>query len=321
MSVQHSAEANSPAARDPTARDPTAWAVAGVPGRADLRGARAFCRAVAARHYENFPVVSLLVPKRLRQDFANVYAFARWSDDLADESSGPQEASERLAEWREGLERCFRGRPDHPVYVALADTAGRKSLSIDPFRDLLDAFEQDQRRTRYATRSELLDYCRRSANPVGRIVLALDGCRDPEAARLADAICTGLQLVNFWQDMRRDGLAGRVYVPSEDLARHGVRDDDLKASEASADLRAMTRDLVAWARDCFDEGSPLVSIAPRDLRPAIAAFLAGGRAVAGAIERRGFDTLSGRPVLDRWTKVKLVAGVVASRLRPDRGMP
>jgi hypothetical protein len=189
------------------ARDPTAWMVADLPRTTNLNEARAFCRAVARRHYENFPVVSLLVPRRLRQDFANVYAFARWSDDLADESGDPSAASSRLSAWRRDLASCFRGEAEHPVFVALAETVGRTGLSIDPFSRLLDAFERDQRQTTYATREELLGYCGNSANPVGRIVLALEGCRDPDRLALSDAICTGLQLVNFWQDIRRTSFS------------------------------------------------------------------------------------------------------------------
>ncbi len=289
------------------ARDPTAWMVADLPRTADLDEARAFCRAVARRHYENFPVVSLLVPRRLRQDFANVYAFARWSDDLADESGDPSVASSRLSAWRRDLEACFRGEAEHPVFVALAETVTRTGLSIDPFSRLLDAFERDQRQMTYATRDDLLGYCRDSANPVGRIVLALEGCRDPERVDLSDAICTGLQLVNFWQDIRRDRLAGRVYVPGEDLARHGLTAADLTATRANAALRALVRGLVDWTDEFFVRGNPLVRSAPPSLRAAIGGFVDGGRAISAAIRRSGYDTLASRPVLGTLTKAKLAA--------------
>lgn len=286
-------------------RDPTAWQLAAVPAGGDLEQARAFCRAVARRHYENFTVATRLVPRRLRQDLANVYAFARWSDDLADESPGADEAAAALAAWRRQLEDCFAGRPGHPVFVALAETAGRTGLEIGPFSDLLEAFEQDQVRTRYATREELLDYCRRSAEPVGRIVLALEGCRQPDLVAMSDAICSGLQLVNFWQDLKRDRLAGRVYLPAVDMARYGVDEAMLDLTSAPAPLRLLVAAEVGWARECFDRGAPLVARAPRALRPAIGMFLGGGRAVATAIERAGFDTLACRPTVDRWTKLRL----------------
>lgn len=288
-------------------RDPVAWRLAEVPAAGDLAAAEAFCRAVARRHYENFTVATRLVPPRLRQHLANVYAFARWSDDLADEGASPEEALVALAAWREQLAGCLAGRPQHPVFISLAETIRATGLEGEPFSDLLEAFEQDQRRTRYDTREELADYCRRSADPVGRVVLALEGCRDRELVSLSDSICTGLQLVNFWQDIRRDRLAGRVYLPGHDMVRHGVDEAMLDEPAASPPLRRLVADEVEWARRCFDLGAPLVRRAPAVLRPAIGMFLGGGRAVADAIERAAFDTLSRRPVVGRMRKAALAA--------------
>ena len=294
-------------------RDPPAWQLAPLPADLSLPAAQAFCRRVAAAHYENFTVASRLVPAALRQDFANVYTYARWSDDLADESSG--DATEQLATWREGLDRCLAGQPDHPVYVALADTIARRRLASEPFADLLDAFMQDQRQQRYADREQLLDYCRRSANPVGRIVLALADCRDDGRVALSDAICTGLQLVNFWQDVRRDRLAGRVYLPAADMQRRGVTEAMLDARQAGPELIGLITDEVAWARSFFDRGQPLARTAPAVLRPAIGLFLAGGRGVAEAIEQAGFDTLSRRPTLSHRAKLGLAARAAAGMVR------
>lgn len=302
-------------------RDPTAWELAPLPPHLDLSAAEAFCRQVAAAHYENFTVASRLLPAGLRQDFANVYTYARWSDDLADESDG--DATAALAAWRRGLEHCFAGAADHPVFVALAETVRRHDLSITPFTDLLDAFTQDQQVVRYESRADLLDYCRRSADPVGRIVLALAGCRDPERVALADAICTGLQLVNFWQDIRRDRISGRIYLPAEDCRRHGVSEAMLDAERASPELIALVADEVTWARGLFDRGAPLVETAPAVLRPAIGLFLAGGRGVATAIERAGFDTLARRPTLSRSAKGRLAVmaglGMLRQRVSPWLG--
>ena len=294
-----------PAATSASRRDPAAWRLATVPAGGDLEAARAFCRQVAARHYENFTVATRLVPPRLRQHLANVYAFARWADDLADEAAGPDEALANLAAWQMELDDCFAGRPRHPILVAVADTARATGVGREPFADLLDAFRQDQSKTRYANRAELLDYCRRSADPVGRIVLALEGCRDPSLVAMSDAICTGLQLVNFWQDIRRDRRAGRVYLPAADMAAFAVTEADLDAPRASSALRKLVRHEVAWARECFDRGGPLVGRAPRALRPAIAMFVGGGRAVAAAIERAGCDTLARRPTVGRLRKLAL----------------
>jgi squalene synthase HpnC len=299
-------------------RDPPAWELVPVPSSLDRAAAQAFCRAVASAHYENFTVATLLVPARLRQHLANIYTFARWADDLADEAASPAEATIALAAWRHGLDDCFKGSPQHPVYVALTETIQATGLTREPFDHLIDAFEQDQVKTRYATRAELLDYCRRSADPVGRIVLALEGCRDEDLVRMSDAICSGLQLVNFWQDITRDRLAGRVYLPHEDMVRHGVNEEMLASGAAVPEVRSILRDEVDWARQLFDAGSRLPSLAPRALRPAIAMFLGGGRAVADAIERAGFDTLGRRPTVNRLSKLRLAGrallGLAAARL-------
>jgi squalene synthase HpnC len=301
-------------------RDQTAWRLADLPATGDLAAAEAFCREVARRHYENFTVATRLVPPRLRQHLATVYAFARWSDDLADEAADPVEAIASLAEWRHELEECFAGRPRHPVMVALSHTVRQSGLAIEPFADLLDAFEQDQRKTRYETREELVDYCRRSADPVGRIVLSLEGCHDPQLVAMSDSICTGLQLVNFWQDIRRDRIAGRIYLPRDDMQRHGVDEAALDEPAASPALRRLLTDEVAWARGCFAAGAPLAESGPPVLRPAITMFLGGGRAVADAIERAGFDTLTRRPTVGRWTKLRLAARGWWAATRSGGGM-
>lgn len=325
-SIRHAVEATPVQSAQPARRDPTAWQLADVPNAGDLAAAEAFCRDVASRHYENFTVATGLVPARLRQHLANVYAFARWSDDLADEAADPAVAAAGLSAWRRDLEECFAGRPTHPVYVALADTARRADLTIEPFADLLDAFDEDRRfdqagvTVRYPDRPALVAYCRRSAAPVGRIVLALEGCRDASLVAMSDSICIALQLVNFWQDVRRDRLAGRVYLPRGDMARHGVTEPMLDAPRASAELRSLVRDEVAWARELFAAGEPLARSAPPVLRPAIGMFLGGGRAVADAIERAGFDTLVRRPTVGRWTKLRLAARAWW-RLRVASGPP
>ena len=284
-------------------RDPTAWQLGRLPADLELSSAEMFCRQVAAAHYENFTVATRLVPSDLRQDLANVYTFARWSDDLADESEG--DATVALSEWACGLDACFAGTPTHPVFVALSETVRRHSLSLNPFADLIDAFIQDQTVTRYESRDQLLEYCRRSADPVGRIVLGLAHCKAAEEIRLSDSICTGLQLVNFWQDIRRDYLGGRIYIPAEDMRRHGVTEDMLNASSASQEFISLLTDEVEWAEQWFGNGQSLVKTAPSVLRPAIQLFLEGGRGVAQAIRRAGFDTLTKRPVLKKRAKMNL----------------
>ena len=177
---------------------------------------RAYTRWLATSHYENFHVVSFLLPKRLHQDFYNVYAYCRWSDDLADEIGDTAESLRLLAWWRGELDAMYAGRATHPVFAALAPTVAQYGIPRQPFSDLLDAFVQDQTVTRYRNWEELFGYCRNSANPVGRLVLYLGGYSDDARQRLSDATCTALQLANFWQDVTVDLLKDRVYIPLDD---------------------------------------------------------------------------------------------------------
>ncbi|MFM8273844.1 MAG: squalene synthase HpnC, partial [Gemmata sp.] len=190
-----------------------------------LPQARAYCAHVAKSHYENFTVASLLLPRRLVRHFHAVYAYCRWSDDIADETAGGQAALDLIAWWRAELLACYESGPRHPVMLALRETVLRFGIPAEPFLALLLAFEQDQRVKRYDTFDQLAGYCGNSANPVGRLVLMLFECIDAERARLSDEVCTGLQLANFWQDVSRDLSIGRVYLPREDRERFGYSDD------------------------------------------------------------------------------------------------
>ena len=207
----------------------------------DLPRARAYCRRLTLGHYENFTVTSLLLPRRLLHHFHAVYAYCRWADDLADETGGGDRALDLLAWWRDQLLACYDGRPTHPVFVALRPTIERFRIPPQPFLDLLSAFEQDQRVKRYQTFEQLLDYCRRSANPVGRLVLYLGEAFDETRAALSDCVCTALQLANFWQDVGRDYDIGRVYLPEEDRRRFGYGDDDLAARRFTPAFAALMR--------------------------------------------------------------------------------
>jgi squalene synthase HpnC len=278
-------------------------------------------RALAQRHAENFPVLSMFLPRRLRQDFANVYAFCRAADDLADEGEDPAQRRALLAAWRAELRQCFAGVPSHPYFVALQSTVRRHELAIEPFEHLLDAFDQDQEVTRYETWDQLLAYCRGSANPVGRIVLALCGQLDEERAALSDQTCTALQLVNLWQDVRRDILErDRIYVPRAIAASHGLDLEALAAAvraDAAQDrhapalaalqgaARATIADLCARTAPLFRRGRELWPLLAPSVRPAIALFTRGGEVILRKIERLGFDTAITRPTLSRLDKVRL----------------
>lgn len=261
-------------------------------------GAYAHCLRVARDHYENFPVASRLLPARLRPHVAAVYAFARAADDFADE--GAASAGERLAElsaWRTQLERCVMGDAEHPVFIALGDTIRRFDIPVQLFHDLLDAFEQDVRVTAYATFDDVLDYCRRSANPVGRIVLALHGLLTERTAAASDALCTGLQLANFWQDVSVDARKPRVYIPEEDLVAIGALRDDILAGRSTDALRSVIRFEVERTRRYFQASVPLFGMVPLRLRLELRAIWHGGMRILDAIERTECDTTERRPVL------------------------
>ena len=276
-----------------------------------LPEAQAYTRWLATRHYENFSVVSLLLPRRLHQDFYNVYAFCRWADDLGDEV-GDRAESERLLEWWGlELEAMYGGRANHPVFLALQATVERHKLPIAPFQDLIRAFVQDQRVIRYKTYEELLEYCRYSANPVGRLVLYLCGYSDAVRQRLADSTCTALQLANFWQDVGVDLGKGRLYLPLDVLERHGCPLEDVLARRATPAFRAAMREVVEVARKLFLEGLPLARMVDRRLAVDVELFSRGGMRILEKIEKRHFDVFSRRPVVSRSERAWLLISTVA----------
>src|SRR6266508_4048068 len=298
------------------ARDLARFGPTASPKRSvSLAEARAYCARLARTHYENFAVASFLLPRRLLRPFHSVYAYCRWADDLADETGGGPRALELLRWWRGELLRCYDGEARHPVMVALRPTIEKFRIPPEPFLDLLFAFEQDQLVKRYATYEQLLNYCRYSANPVGRLVLYLCGTFDEERAVLSDQVCTGLQLANFWQDVARDLAIGRVYLPEEDQRRFGYRREDLLARRFTPAFAALLRFEVERTRDLFYRGFPLVERMPPALRPDIELFLRGGLGILSKIERAGYDVWSRRPVLSKVEKAALLAGAVWRRLR------
>jgi squalene synthase HpnC len=264
---------------------------------AGLAEAQAYCRALARRHYENFLVASVLVPRELRQPMYHVYAYCRWADDLADEADNARAGLAGVRGWRRELLRCYAGEPRHPVFVALADTIREFDLPIQPFDDLLQAFEQDQTVTRYRTYDDLLDYCRYSADPVGRLVLYLFGYRDEERQRLSDCTCTALQLANFWQDVARDVDRGRVYLPLEDLERFGYSEAELLARVDNDAFRGLLCFQVERTRELFRPGEALRDMVRRPLNLQIDLFGQGGLLVLRLIEQQGYGVLSRRPAI------------------------
>ncbi len=273
--------------------------------------AEAYTRWLATHHYENFQVVSFLLPKHLHQDFYNVYAYCRWADDLGDEMDSTAESLRLLAWWREQLGAMYAGQATHPVFVALRGTVERHSIPQGPFADLIRAFEQDQTVTRYGSWEEVYAYCRYSANPVGRLVLYLCGYSDAERQRLSDATCTALQLANFWQDVAVDLEKDRVYIPLEVLARRGYTLEELYARRMTPAFRAVMREIVARARELFVEGLPLPSMVDRRLALDIDLFSRGGLRVLDKIAAQDYDVLSRRPAVSKAERVWLLLGSLA----------
>jgi len=280
-----------------------------------LQAAQAYCRRLALGHYENFVVASLLLPRGMKQPFYDVYAFCRHADDLADESPSPEIATQQLALWQSQLNHCFSGgEPVHPIFIALTDTIQRFELPQQPFDDLLDAFRQDQVKTQFANFDELLDYCRRSANPVGRIVLRMAAADSPENVSLSDSICTGLQLANHWQDIARDYRSGRIYLPQDALAEAGVDPSMLAANHACEPVKRLIAAQCDLARAFLESGLPLAGRVPRWLSSDIRLFAHGGLATLDAIARCDHDTLRQRPEVGKWRQIGLLLRAVMGRL-------
>jgi squalene synthase HpnC len=276
--------------------------------------ALAYTRWLATHHYENFHVVSFLLPRRLHQDFFNVYSFCRWADDLGDEIGDPGESLRLLAWWRDELNAMYRGRARHPVFVALAGTVRQHDLPAEPFDDLIRAFEQDQRVARYRDWKELFDYCRCSANPVGRLVLDLCGYRDQERRKLSDATCTALQLANFWQDVSADLDRGRIYLPLDLLARHNCPVGDVEARRFTPAFGEAMREAVGVARQLFLEGLPLAGMVDRRLAIDLELFSRGGLKILDKIAAQDYDSLRRRPTISKLERAGLLLRVLAGRL-------
>jgi squalene synthase HpnC len=291
------------------------WGPAAGYAPMSLTSARAYCRRLAQSHYENFSVASLLLPRRLLPHFHALYAYCRWADDLGDETGGGTAALDLLRWWRDELQRCYDGRARHPVMIALRRTIRRYQIPPEPFLDLVRAFEQDQRVKRYDTYEQLTGYCRGSANPVGRLVLYLCECFEARTAALSDAVCTGLQLANFWQDVRRDLDIGRVYLPAEDRERFDYADADLEARRFTPAFRALMRFEVERARSLLREGWPLVARVPAEVQADIELFIRGGLGILDKIASVDYNVWQERPVLKKWDKAALLGGILWRRVK------
>jgi squalene synthase HpnC len=279
-----------------------------------LAESQEYCRRLARTHYENFSVATWFLPKKLRQDFLNVYAYCRISDDLGDEVGDATAALALLDEWQAELDKCYAGIPRHPVFVALAETVKKFSIPKHEFSDLLIAFRQDQTVTRFETFDDVLAYCRFSANPVGHLVLYLCSYQDAERQQLSDYTCTALQLANFWQDVTVDYGKGRIYLPLEDLRHYSVTENDLADNRNTPAFCEMMKFEVERAREWFERGLPLVGKVDKELAVDLELFSRGGQEILNAIEGQRYAVLGRRPVISKPRKLALVARAALGKI-------
>jgi squalene synthase HpnC len=278
-----------------------------------LAEAQQYCRELAESHYENFHVASWLLPKPLRPHFHSIYAYCRISDDLGDEVGSQAQALALLKIWGEQLDACYRGEAEHPVFVALRETIRICDIPKEPFADLLTAFRQDQSVTRYASMADVLAYCRKSANPVGRLVLYACGYRDEERFALSDETCSALQLANFWQDVREDFARERIYLPQDAMTAAGVDEATIANRQATPEFRALMREQIAFTRAMFARGAKLIGMVDRELAVDLDLFTRGGLEILRAIEARQYDVLSVRPTISKPRKALLLLHALAGR--------
>jgi phytoene synthase len=264
-----------------------------------VTSAYAYCERLAREHYENFPVASRLLPAAMRPSIAAIYAFARTADDFADEPGrDPAERLRLLDDWQQRLHaRTRRGDEHDSIFIALEDAIAKHRLPVGLFDDLLSAFRQDVTTRRYETWSEVLDYCRRSANPVGRLVLRVAGYDDPRLDTWSDAVCTALQLTNFWQDVARDWENGRLYVPLDEVRRAGASEADLDARRMTPAWQSALAAVSGRTRNLFAQGRPVCDAVRGRLRWELRFTWLGGMRILNKVEAAHFDVFRHRPTL------------------------
>jgi squalene synthase HpnC len=281
-----------------------------------LAEAREYCKRLAESHYENFHVASWFLPQDLRPHFHAVYAYCRISDDLGDEVGDREQSLALLELWQHELDACYRGEARHPAFVALADTVRVCKIPQQPFNCLLTAFRRDQSITRFANMDEVLNYCQFSATPVGHLVLYICGYSDAERQRLSDFTCSALQLANFWQDVGSDFTRGRVYIPQSDMTRFGVHEEVIRSGQATPQFLELMRHEVAYTREMFRDGMPLIAMVNRELAVDLDLFSRGGLEILRAIEQQNYDVLRARPAISRSRKLALLLRALAARWLP-----
>lgn len=271
-----------------------------------LDEAYALCTDVTQKHYENFPVASLFLPAEKRPYVQAIYAFSRIADDFADEEGMDQQTRlQRLDDWENALKLCYEGKAEHPVFIALADTVSKLSIPIELLMDLLTAFRVDVTKNRYENFDEVLNYCRFSANPVGRLVLLIFGYGSEEYFKYSDYICTALQLTNFYQDVANDLEKNRIYIPRDEIAEYGYSEEELKRKTYNKQFENLMKLQIVRAKKLFYEGAALPALVDRDLQLELKLVWFGGMAVLRKLEFRKFDVFKKQFKLNTWNKLMI----------------
>ncbi|MBI5197578.1 MAG: squalene synthase HpnC [Nitrospirae bacterium] len=271
----------------------------------DVENAFRYCEKITRDHSENFPVGSWWIPREKRKFVYSIYAFARTADDFADEA-GVHDRIGKLLDWDEQLQSCYQGEARHPIFIALRETVRRYPIPLETLRNLLTAFRMDVTTCRYRKMSEVLNYCQFSANPVGRIVLYLFDYKDPRLHSWSDAICTALQLANFWQDVSIDLEKDRIYLPLEEMEQFHYSEEELKKRVYNPSFRALLTHEVEQTRRLLEQGRPLCDAVGKDLRMELRLVWLGGMRILERIEENDYDVFRRRPQITSWDKVRLV---------------
>lgn len=279
----------------------------------DAEEAFAFCEQMAKSHYENFPVASRFVAAEKRKYVWAVYAFARTADDFSDERSDGAESLRLLADWDAKLDAALRGETDHPIFIAVKKTIEDCQIPPSLLHDLVTAFRMDVTQKRHADFADLLNYCRYSANPVGRLVLLIHGYRNEALFAFSDAICTALQLTNFWQDVSVDLKKDRIYIPQDLLAKHHYGEKELFDGVYDDRFVAVMKEVIATTRDLFTRGRPLIAALGKELRFEINVTWRGGMKILDKIEKIRYNVLRRRPTLGWLDKIQLLACATFTR--------
>lgn len=293
---------------------PEATAIEHPPSAASIREAFSHCESVVRTHYENFPVGSRFIPKGLRPHVCSIYAFARAADDFADEPGlKPAQRLRCLDRWQSNLDACLTA-PRGPVFTALAETIRAFDLPTQLLKDLLSAFRMDVTTPRHETFEDLLSYCRYSANPVGRLILHLFGYRDERRCLLSDAICSALQLTNFWQDVSVDFSRGRIYIPQDDMKRFAVTEEDLAKKRVTPGFCRLLDLEIARTEALFNRGRCLSETVTGRLRLELRAICLGGLRILDKIRHNDFDVFDRRPRITAWDRARLLLLALRPRL-------